>query len=48
MNQQLVEMGPILVLAGLLSLSVALYAARRAPESTTRAFAQRLASLWRR
>ncbi len=37
----------ILIFAGLLSLSVALYAARRAPEATTRALARLLASLRR-
>jgi len=37
----------ILIFAGLLSLSVALYAARRAPEATTRALARVLASVGR-
>ncbi len=37
----------ILVLAGLISLSVALYAARRQPDCTTRALARLLASLGR-
>ena len=38
----------ILIFAGLLSLSVALYAARRAPEATTRALARLLVSAGRR